>query len=107
MAQKMYIKDGKLSRCKQIVIDEQVVFNPTAEQIAEAGWTEYVPPVVNEPAYVPTYEELVVEKIRVRYTVDDELALLRQRDVKPDEFAEYNAYCEACKAEARGETEGV
>ena len=53
MAQ-MYIKDGKLSRCKKIVIDEQVVFNPTAEQIAEDGWTEYVPPVV-EP-YVPTYE---------------------------------------------------
>ena len=101
----MWIKDGKISRCKQIVIDEQIVFNPTAEQIAEAGWTEYVPPVV-EP-YVPTYEECVVEKIRARYTVDDELALLRQRDVKPDEFAEYNAYCEACKAEARAETEGV
>ena len=102
---KMFIKDGKLSRCKQIVINEQVVFNPTAEHIAEAGWTEYVPPV-GEP-YVPTYEERVVEKIRARYTVDDELALLRQRDVKPDEFAEYNAYCEACKAEARAETEGV
>lgn len=102
---KMFIKDGKLSRCKQIVINEQVVFNPTAEQIAEAGWTEYVPPVVD--SYVPTYEERVVEKIRARYTVDDELALLRQRDVKPDEFAEYNAYCEACKAEARAETEGV
>ena len=102
---KMYIKDGKLSRCKKIVIDEQVVFNPTAEQIAEAGWVEYVPPVV-EP-YVPTYEERVVEKIRARYTMDDELALLRQREVKPDEFAEYNAYCEACKAEARAETEGV
>ena len=102
---KMYIKDGKLSRCKKIAIDEQGVFNPTAEQIAGAGWTEYVPPVV-EP-YVPTYEERVVEKIRARYSVDDELALLRQRDVKPDEFAEYNAYCEACKAEARAETEGV
>lgn len=104
---KMYIKDGVLSRCKSLIIGEMRIFNPTAEQIAEAGWTEYVPPVVNEPAYVPTYEERVVEKIRARYTVDDELALLRQRDVKPDEFAKYNAYCEACKAEARAETEGV
>lgn len=103
--EKMYIKDGKLSRCKSLIINEMQVFNPTEEQIAEAGWTEYVPPVV-EP-YVPTYEERVVEKIRERYTVDDELALLRQRDVKPDEFAEYNAYCEACKAEAKAETEGV
>lgn len=103
--EKMYIKDGVLSRCKSLIINEMQVFNPTEEQIVDAGWTEYVPPVV-EP-YVPTYEERVVEKIRARYTVDDELALLRQRDVKPDEFAEYNAYCEACKAEAKAETEGV
>ena len=103
----MYIKDGVLSRCKSLIINEMQVFNPTEEQIMDAGWTEYVPPVVNEPVYVPTYEERVVEKIRARYTVDDELALLRQRDVKPDEFAEYNAYCEACKAEARAEMEGV
>ena len=101
----MYIKDGVLSRCQSLFVGDMRVFNPTAEQIAEAGWTEYVPPVV-EP-YVPTYEERVVEKIRARYSVDDELALLRQRDVKPDEFAEYNAYCEACKAAAREETEGV
>lgn len=102
---KMWIKDGVLSRCQSLIVGDMRVFNPTEEQIAEAGWTEYVPPVV-EP-YVPTYEERVVEKIRARYTVDDELALLRQRDVKPDEFADYNAYCEACKAEARAETEGV
>ena len=38
--------------------------------------------------------------IRERYTVDDELAILRQRDTKPDEFAEYNNFAEACKAEA-------
>ena len=103
--EKMYIKDGILSRCQSLIVGDMRVFNPTEEQIMDAGWTEYVTPVV-EP-YVPTYEELVVEKIRERYTVDDELALLRQRDVKPDEFAEYNAYCEACKAEAREETEGV
>ena len=99
----MWIKDGVLSRCQSLIVGDMRVFNPTEEQIAEAGWTEYVPPVA--PAYVPTYEELVVEKIRERYTVDDELALLRQRDTKPDEFAEYNAYCEACKAEAKAETE--
>lgn len=38
--------------------------------------------------------------IRERYTVDDELAILRQRDSKPDEFAEYNNFAETCKAEA-------
>ena len=48
-----------------------------------------------------TYEEQVVAKIRERYSVDDELAILRQRDTKPDEFEAYNAYAESCKEEAR------
>lgn len=49
------------------------------------------------------YDELVDSKIRARYTVSQEFAILRQRDTKPDEFAEYNAYCEQCKAEAKAE----
>lgn len=52
------------------------------------------------------YAHLVDKKIRERYSLSDELAILRQRDTKPAEFAEYNAYCEACKAEARKEIEG-
>ena len=38
-------------------------------------------------------------RVRSRYSVDDELAILRQRDSKPEEFAEYNAFVEAIKAE--------
>lgn len=51
----------------------------------------------------PSYERLVDQRIRNKYTVSEELALLRQRDAKVSEFAEYNAFCEACKAEARAE----
>lgn len=47
------------------------------------------------------YEELVVSFISERYSVSNELAILRQRDTKPNEFAEYNAYCEECKARAK------
>lgn len=47
------------------------------------------------------YPDLVEELIRKRYTLNAELATLRQRDVKLAEFAEYNAYAEACKKEAR------
>ena len=36
-------------------------------------------------------------EIRKRYTESQEFALLRQRDDKPAEFAEYSAYCEVCK----------
>ena len=58
----------------------------------------------DKPAYHPyAYEQLVELKIRTRYTVSDELALLSQRDSKPLEFAEYNDFCEQCKAEARQE----
>ena len=48
------------------------------------------------------YEQRVVDRIRAVYSVDDELAILRQRDTKPEEFAEYNAFVERIKAEERG-----
>lgn len=49
------------------------------------------------------YENEIIRKIRRRYTVNQELAILRQRDVKPAEFEAYNAYVEQCKAETREE----
>lgn len=78
---------------------------PTSEQLTEWGYVEYVPPVVEpEPISIEQqYKFLVVEKIRAQYSMDDELAILRQRDSKSEEFAEYNTYCEACKADAREE----
>lgn len=47
------------------------------------------------------YEELVVQFIREKYTLDDELAIHRQKETKPDEWEEYFAYCEECKAKAK------
>ena len=49
------------------------------------------------------YERQVETLIRERYTVSDELAILRQRDTKPEEFEEYNAFCEECKRQAKQE----
>ena len=49
------------------------------------------------------YGKTVEKKIRARYSVNQELAILRQRDTKPDEFAEYNAFVEGCKASAKEE----
>ena len=42
-------------------------------------------------------------KIRTKYSVSAELAILRQRNSKPEEFSEYNAFCELCKSEAKKE----
>ena len=47
------------------------------------------------------YEEAVNAKIRERYSESQEFAILRQRDEKPEEYAEYYAYCEECKAFVR------
>ena len=49
------------------------------------------------------YPQLVEKKIRTKYSVSAELAILRQRNSKPEEFAEYNAFCELCKSEAKKE----
>ena len=49
------------------------------------------------------YENKVVALIRKKYNVNQELAILRQRDTKPLEFEEYNEYVEQCKAEVKNE----
>ena len=47
------------------------------------------------------YKERIVNRIREKYSLDDELAILRQRDTKTDEFLEYNEYVEKIKREER------
>lgn len=62
----------------------------TEEEIAEM---QNIPPI--------PYEQRVVNRIREKYSIDDELAILRQRDTKPEEFEQYNAFVEQIKAEER------
>ena len=53
------------------------------------------------PAYTEAeYEDLVGRKIAERYSIN---ALRRQAATKPAEFAAFDAFAEACKAEARKE----
>lgn len=52
------------------------------------------------------YGARVSEMIRERYSLDAELAILRQRDEKPDEYQSYFAFCEECKARAKREIYG-
>ena len=65
-----------------------------------SGWEEVA--IADIPPYSEAqYEERVTSLIRARYSVSAELAVLRQRDTKPEEFAEYNAFAEECKAQAK------
>ena len=65
-----------------------------------ASWEEL--PLTALPPYTEAqYDAAVSTLIRARYSLDAELAILRQRDTKPSEFAAYNAFAEQCKAQAR------
>ena len=43
------------------------------------------------------YDEAVEAEIHKRYTIGQELSIQRQRDEKPEEFAEYFAFAEGVK----------
>ena len=86
-----------------LIYDGKQIFNPSEKQIKAAGWQEYVPEPVEGDEYVPTYEERVVELIREKYSIDDEIAILRQKDTKQEEYQAWYNYCESCKAQAKGD----
>lgn len=48
-----------------------------------------------------TYEQLVENLVRGKFSVSAELGILRQRDEKPEEFNAYNIYVEECKTKAK------
>jgi len=56
--------------------------------------------VEQEQVVIP-YKDRIISRIRGIYSVDDEIALLRQRDTKPEEFAKYNAFVEQIKSEEK------
>lgn len=47
------------------------------------------------------YDEMIDTMVREKYTISQELSIQRQRDIKQEEFAEYNAYVESCKSKAK------
>ena len=60
-----------------------------------------VPNIRNEEDYGNQVNDL----IRRRYSLSEELGILRQKDEKPDEYRAYFAFCEECKAKAKVELE--
>lgn len=57
----------------------------------------------NPATYDAVYGSLIEKEIRKHYSLSAELAILRQRDTKPEEFAAYNEYVEQCKAKIKNE----
>lgn len=54
-------------------------------------------------AFDAVYSNEIEKRIRRRYSLSAELAILRQRDIKTEEFNAYNEYAERCKAEVKAE----
>ena len=99
---KLYVRtiEGVMEYFREpLIADGKQIFNPSEEMLLAAGWEEYIPEPV--PEYEPSYEEKIVSLIREKYTIDDELAILRQRDTKKAEFEEYFEFCEQCKLIAK------
>ena len=83
-------------------------FSPVLHYSDVAGfWYEYEPapppePEPNEPPAVKLdYNTEVQRLIAERYSLQDEIAILRQKEGKTVEWQEYYEYCEQCKARAR------
>lgn len=83
---KQYIKDGVIKTRNQIVLrvtkeinGKEVnlqVINPSDEMLAEHGWVEYVPPVVEpKKSRMQIVQELVVKQYNERTDISNEEAL--------------------------------
>lgn len=75
-----------------------VAVSLSVEQCEEV---DEIPNIRNEEDYGNQVNDL----IRRRYSLSEELAILRQKDEKPDEYRTYFAFCEECKANAKLEME--
>ena len=107
----MYIKNGFIKELKNISVvkDGRRYYNVSEAMAFADGWEVYTPPTIRESVEVSIeeqYKNRIVELIREKYSVDDELAILRQRDSKIDEFNAYNSFVEECKQQARREIYG-
>lgn len=81
-----YWKNGQRYEMPNITPEELAEMEAQAEA-AEREYWENVP-----------YNEAVVNEIRKEYDINAELAIHRQKEEKPEEYAKYYAYCEECKA---------
>lgn len=50
-----------------------------------------------------TREQMIANIISAKYPIDDQIALLRQKDTKPEEYEAFYAYAEEVKAKVTAE----
>lgn len=92
--------EGKYVHIKNtdVYFKRGIAISLSVEQCEEV---DEVPNIRNEEDYGNQVNDL----IRRRYSLSEELGILRQKDEKPDEYRAYFAFCEECKAKAKVELE--
>lgn len=58
---------------------------------------------MNENAMRITRDEMIAKVINTRYSVDDQIAIMRQKDTKPEEYEAFYAFAEQVKADVKAE----
>ena len=89
--------------------DEQIraMYAQGSVVTGEDGEPVVVPrPAPTEEQKQAQYERRVDELIRSKYTLSQELAIIRQQATKSAEYDAYFEYCEECKTKARAEVYG-
>ena len=83
--------DDKYSDCQSSDFDEDLTFSIEKYNARKQALAD------------EEYENKIVALIRKKYNVNQELAILRQRDTKPLEYQEYYDYVEQCKEQVKNE----
>lgn len=88
---------------KQYKVIEVISTNKVRKQYSKGGIVTEIPlqELLVDKYCQDSYESIVSQLIREKYSLDAELAILRQKDVKNEEFIAYNEYAEQCKAIAK------
>ena len=71
------------------------------EFIISPKWQKKINMSIRAGLQKDLYPDLIVYFIRQKYSVDDEFALERQKERKPNEYEQYDTYCENAKAYAK------
>lgn len=88
----IYSTDGKFVHIKDTdsYFKRAVAIGLTEDMCEEV---DTIPKIINNEEYGKQVNDL----IRLKYSLSEELSILRQKDTKQGEWEEYNVYCEECK----------
>lgn len=111
---------------KSVVIGDKRIYNPNENTLKRLGFKPLIKTDMPSPYFDYIYLEedecikqvwiewdgirkkdycdaLIEQKIAEKYTLAQEVAILRQKDEKPDEYLAWYNYTEQCKVEAKKE----